>query len=260
MGRKNQSILNELIMYPWWVNVSLAVIVYVLSVFIVPFIPISNLMVKGMISGAAFVGPYVSLILLLAGGASAFFVYRKGRQLENQTNIESIRNLSWRRFESLVSEVFRRQGYTVLDNIDDGPDGGVDIVLRKDGQVVFVQCKHWKSKQVGVKIVRELLGSMASKKVDKGIVATFGGFTQEARDFARSNSIQLIDGNELARLIGSVQKNGNMELNQQKQKSCPKCGKELVLRVAKKGPRAGGKFWGCSGFPDCRYTATEMEN
>lgn len=35
--------------------------------------------------------------------------------------------------------------------------------------------------------------------------------------------------------------------------SCPKCGSQLVLRVARRGANAGGKFWGCSGFPKCRY-------
>ena len=34
---------------------------------------------------------------------------------------------------------------------------------------------------------------------------------------------------------------------------CPKCGKELVLRTAKKGSNAGNQFYGCSGFPQCRY-------
>lgn len=36
-------------------------------------------------------------------------------------------------------------------------------------------------------------------------------------------------------------------------KLCPRCGKELVLRTAKKGPNAGNQFYGCSGFPSCRY-------
>lgn len=41
---------------------------------------------------------------------------------------------------------------------------------------------------------------------------------------------------------------------------CPKCGSPMVLRTARKGSRAGEKFWGCSGFPQCRgvraYNAT----
>jgi four helix bundle suffix protein len=34
--------------------------------------------------------------------------------------------------------------------------------------------------------------------------------------------------------------------------SCPQCGKPLCRRTAKKGPRAGKPFWGCSGYPDCK--------
>lgn len=36
-------------------------------------------------------------------------------------------------------------------------------------------------------------------------------------------------------------------------KTCPKCGKPLVLRTAKKGENVGQQFWGCSGFPKCWY-------
>lgn len=35
---------------------------------------------------------------------------------------------------------------------------------------------------------------------------------------------------------------------------CPKCGSELVERIARKGPNAGSTFLGCSNFPKCRYT------
>ena len=34
---------------------------------------------------------------------------------------------------------------------------------------------------------------------------------------------------------------------------CPRCGRPLVLRTAKKGANAGKQFFGCSGFPHCRY-------
>ncbi|MEA2091798.1 MAG: topoisomerase DNA-binding C4 zinc finger domain-containing protein, partial [Campylobacterota bacterium] len=35
---------------------------------------------------------------------------------------------------------------------------------------------------------------------------------------------------------------------------CPKCGSELILRVARKGANAGNEFYGCSNYPKCRYT------
>ena len=34
---------------------------------------------------------------------------------------------------------------------------------------------------------------------------------------------------------------------------CPRCGKQLVLRTAKKGTNAGQQFYGCSGFPSCHF-------
>ena len=35
---------------------------------------------------------------------------------------------------------------------------------------------------------------------------------------------------------------------------CPICGSRLVLRTAKQGKHAGSQFYGCSSFPNCRYT------
>ena len=37
---------------------------------------------------------------------------------------------------------------------------------------------------------------------------------------------------------------------------CPRCGRKMVLRTAKRGPNAGEQFLGCEGFPRCRYVRT----
>jgi restriction system protein len=39
-----------------------------------------------------------------------------------------------------------------------------------------------------------------------------------------------------------------------KSPNCPVCGKPMTLRTARKGPRAGSQFWGCSGYPECKAT------
>jgi len=36
--------------------------------------------------------------------------------------------------------------------------------------------------------------------------------------------------------------------------ACPACGKGMVLRTARKGARAGSRFWGCAGYPECMGT------
>ena len=37
--------------------------------------------------------------------------------------------------------------------------------------------------------------------------------------------------------------------------ACPICTKPMALRTARKGPRAGSQFWGCSNYPSCNGTA-----
>ena len=45
----------------------------------------------------------------------------------------------------------------------------------------------------------------------------------------------------------------NLERNE-RDPICPRCGNAMVLRTARRGPNAGGQFWGCSGYPRCRAT------
>lgn len=50
-----------------------------------------------------------------------------------------------------------------------------------------------------------------------------------------------------------VQKIEEEKKSSQQEKMCPQCGSKLVLRTATKGSNVGNKFYGCSGFPKCRY-------
>lgn len=40
--------------------------------------------------------------------------------------------------------------------------------------------------------------------------------------------------------------------------TCPKCGGDLVPRVARRGPMPGSHFLGCSNYPRCKYTWKEF--
>ena len=204
--------------------------------------------------GISGVAPFVALVLLIPAPIAALNSWRKRRLLDSQKGIESIRALGWREFEQLVGEAYRRQGYKVAENTTAGPDEGIDLVLKKDGALVLVQCKQWKSAKVGVNIVRELLGVMMAKDATCGILITSGVFTQEAKNFAASKPIDLVDGTQLLQLIGNVQKQGATSPKPASGNVCPECGGEMVLRTAQKGPNPGQKFWGCSNFPKCRFT------
>ena len=193
--------------------------------------------------------------------------YIRRRLLEQQSDLDSIRALRWQEFEQLVGEAFRRQGYRVTERGGAAPDGGVDLVLLKDGRKTVVQCKRWKTKQVGVALVRELYGAMTAEGSDEAIFASSGEYTADARAFANGKPIRLIDGTKLAELIHAVQTNGSVPeetpsaapahaapSDRESQPTCPRCGSSMVRRTARSGSTAGQAFWGCSMFPTCRAT------
>jgi restriction system protein len=254
VARRSRSILDDLILLPWWINLILAVVVYFLFKYVVPTITFQNPFLKGIALALPSFAHFAAVILLFVAAISAFNAWRKGKMLDGQKGLETIRSISWREFEELVGEAYRRKGYSVTETGGGGADGGVDLVLRKDGDKLLVQCKHWKIVKVGVKVVRELYGVVAAEGATGGIVISSGTFTQEAKDFAKDKPLELVDGSGLLKLIAEVQRSPMHLPSKSNGITCPSCGVEMVLRTAKKGPNAGEKFWGCSNFPKCNAT------
>jgi restriction system protein len=152
--------------------------------------------------------PLAPLALLLFGifaVASFLFARKRRRLICEQTSLEKLRQTPWKDFEYLVAEAYRRQGYGVEYSLGLGPDGGLDLTLRKDGRKTVVQCKRWKGFYVGAPVVREMFGLMTAEKADLAIIVTSGNFTRDARDFAVGKPITLVDGPQLLTLIQSVQ-------------------------------------------------------
>ncbi len=167
---------------------------------------------------------------------------------------QSVESLSWRQFEEVCHEMFRRKGYTVIGTRD-GPDGGIDLRIRRDGEEAIVQCKHWRKRKVGVNIVREQLGIMTADNATRGYVVTSGKFTTEAIAFAKGKPITLVDGANLGRWLGAEgPESTRIEPQLHTTPSCPVCSADMVERVARRGPNEGSAFWGCSRFPVCRGT------
>jgi restriction system protein len=173
--------------------------------------------------------------------------------LDRQTSVKTIRDLPWKDFEYLVSEAYRRQGYSVQENLGGGSDGGVDLVLSKGGERTLVQCKNWKSSKLSVTSLRELFGVMTAEGAAGGIIVCSGEYTNEAMEFAKGKPISLIDGTTLIRLIGDVQKLPRIQ-PVVTDTTCPICHSPMKLRTAKRGKNSGQSFCGCSQYPKCRGT------
>lgn len=281
MARRNEGTAELLVtlvsQFPWWIGLILALVTYVLLHsyaqidIAVAHVPtdagavIHSQLLKTMAS----IGQYFLPVLFLFGALLSFLQRKKRRQLweESAASSEStvLNDTSWQEFELLVGEAFRRKGYSVHETGGGGADGGVDLVISKESKTILVQCKQWKTRQVGVKPVRELAGVVASKGAAGGIVVSSGSYTEEARRFAKEAKITLIDGEQLHKLIKGIKGEAGTVCHTPENKSveggdlpvqvsCPRCGSEMVKREAKRGQNTGKMFWGCTRYPVCRGT------
>ena len=144
-------LLGYLRIIPWWVGPPLILFVWLLLRYILPatlngISPAENNSVA-MSATKLFSTISVTLAPFLAGAVGFAWVvalFKKlgdSHRLERQAGIDSIRALSWRDFELLLAEAFRRRGYSVLDT-GGGADGGIDLILSKNGQETVVQAKQ----------------------------------------------------------------------------------------------------------------------
>ncbi|QDU72632.1 restriction endonuclease [Mucisphaera calidilacus] len=268
-------LLDVLCLVPWWMGPPLIFLVWWLLHDLVPTLAtdywpgrdheLAKPGIQLLTTMSVTFSPVIAGVVGLVWVVALLKKMGRSRRLERQTGIESIRSLSWREFELLLGEAFRRQRYMVEDT-GGVADGGVDLILSRRGQVTLVQAKQWKARKVGVKIVRELFGVQISRQAHDAIVVTSGDYTREARQFAASNGVKLVDGPVLERMIADVQRSGRVQPTPKTRSSstktataaanprCPKCGKPMVQRVAQRGANAGQAFWGCSGYPSCRAT------
>jgi hypothetical protein len=176
---------------------------------------------------------------------------------ETTTLQEKLEAIDWFQFEKLVELAIEKRGHRVTRRGGAKPDNGIDLLIHDHGQVKGVQCKHWKTRRVGKKDIREFLGAMSAERISKGIYITLGTYTQQASDFAVEQGIQLLDSDGLVEILKSVNANSDPEflrlLNPQN-KSCPVCESPMILRANSKSRQCAELFWGCSRYPRCRGT------
>lgn len=130
------------------------------------------------------------------------------RQAAADEILEQLLAVSPAFFERAVLELLHRMGYGAtrddLQRVGGPGDGGIDGVISLDRlglEKVYVQAKRWQS-NVGSQELQAFYGALAGQKARKGVFITTSGYTQQAKNFAKSvDGIVLIDGERLAGLM-----------------------------------------------------------
>lgn len=119
-----------------------------------------------------------------------------------------------RRFEELVAELLRAQGFepTLTPRTR---DGGRDILAARSdalGSLLYlVECKRYAPKnKVGVEVVRAIHGVTNAERATKGVIVTTSSFTKDAIAFASplKYGIGLHDFETLKSWLGSYRSRG----------------------------------------------------
>ena len=166
---------------PWWLSVAIAA-----GLFFVGRLFLPDLMALSM------TGPF-----LVIAAYAAWRQWRIPSEKNVAATLEALRDIPWEQFSALVAEAFRNEGCTV--EVLDGRKG--DFLTRKDGRVSLVSCKRWKVAQTGIGPLRELLEARNNSEAGSCIYISAGEFTDNAHAYAVENSIQLLNGTNLAMFV-----------------------------------------------------------
>ncbi|WP_051835179.1 restriction endonuclease [Lacrimispora celerecrescens] len=127
-------------------------------------------------------------------------------------NPQELYHLHDREFEKVMAEIYCKLGYKV-DLTQETRDGGKDIIIRKPEAlgdfVYYVECKKYSSsRHIGVGIIRNLVGTINTDRVNGGILATTSFFTRDAKKFIIENKlnyqIQTHDYNRIRDMLNAV--------------------------------------------------------
>ena len=205
------------------------------------------------------IGSLTSLLVFAGVAAAGYLGFRlllawKAKQRLAASGIHQVDRMSGVEFEKFTRALFEHEGYKVQETPKTSDYGG-DLVLRKNGRNVVVQAKRWDG-IVGIKSVQEVLGAMNYYDAQKGIVLTNSDFTENAYNLAKKSPVELWNREKL---IDELMESGAKPAEESgsdrsgaenDRRTCPRCGSTLVVRSGRRG-----RFWGCTDYPDCRYTS-----
>jgi len=124
-------------------------------------------------------------------------------------------------------------------------------VISRDGLTTVVQSKRWWN-SVGIEAVQQVVGAKLYYGAEGAMVVTNSAYTPAAIELARVTKVTLWDRRVLLEKLRAVNVEELLTIVDEQMahvRMCPECERLLVKRSGIWGP-----FYGCSGFPHCRYT------
>lgn len=107
------------------------------------------------------------------------------------------------KFEQLVADVFNDFGYSSVCTAY-SCDGGIDVFLQKQNEVIGIQVKRYRGK-IKIEQIRAFLGAMLVNNLANGIFISSSEFQSGCKPLAERFAIELIDGKHFYQRIKEAQ-------------------------------------------------------
>jgi hypothetical protein len=155
-------------------------------------------------------------------------------------SIEELRSLSPWDFEKVIARMFERMGFAVQQTPKVN-DRGRDAILTKDEKKFLLECKRYKDGGTsGRPDLQKFHSAIIMDEAVRGYFVTAGGFSNEAKAFAETVPIDLVDQYLLRRMMFE----SDAIDNDAYQSMCRQCGETVDHRL-----RTPRNVTCCNGHP-----------
>jgi hypothetical protein len=122
------------------------------------------------------------------------------RKLRNADGVPDLLQVTPKEFAEMVGELFRSYGHTI-EQVSTPDKYGVDLVIKaQNGAKWIVRCKRQRGR-IEEMAVRDFERAVKFDKARRGVMVVTGSFTDQARQWAKNNSILVYDGDEFLRAL-----------------------------------------------------------
>lgn len=112
--------------------------------------------------------------------------------------VERLHAMTWAEFAGALEAAYRRDGFRVTRL----EGGRADFELVQGARHTLVAGKRWKATRTGIEPLRELEAAREAHEAHECVYVSVGEITEQARAFALEKKIRLMQGADLALLLG----------------------------------------------------------
>lgn len=122
-----------------------------------------------------------------------------GKKYRDLSLLAQLKSLEPTEFENVVAEYFEKEGFDVTQT-KRTHDGGKDIILKRNKQIYYVECKKYSDDKIGRELIQKLVGACHPYNAQPVFITT-SDFNRFAVDEARLSNVILINGERLVELM-----------------------------------------------------------